>query len=129
MYEEELAYGLGGLLRSHGNVHQLMQGMMGIVADYAHANRMLNIEGRARQLIEEFTAVPPQEQPKQYAAPPPQANGQGHAQVTDAEYRNRLRTAMDRAGPPQPPRPQDYFSAPDPDPLRVYTRHAQGDRR
>lgn len=127
MYEEELAYGLGGLLRSHGNVHQLMQGMMGIVADYAHANRMLNIEGRARQLIEEFTAVP-QEQPKQYAAPPPQANGHLPGQVTDAEYRNRLRTAMDRAGPAVPPQPQDYFGAPDSDPLRVYTRHA-GDRR
>lgn len=119
MYEEELAYGLGGLLRSHGNVHQLIQGMMGIIADYAHANRMMNIEGRTRALFEEFTAAPDATPPQKMQQEPQPLRVDPRSQVTDQEYSARLRTAMSRAASePPPPVPNGH----DPDPYRIYTR-------
>lgn len=119
MYEEELAYGLGGLLRSKKTEDQLVQGMIGIIADYAHAKRALNLEGRARALLDAFATLQAQE------AAPPRPIAPDPAALTDQEYRNRLRTAMYRAGPAVPPPvPEDPYNLTDPDPLRIYTRHA-----
>jgi hypothetical protein len=137
MYED-LAAGLGQLLQDTRDDAQVLEGMIGILADWAYVKRQFDLAGRADALL---AFIRPQQQ-RQMRPPPGSLNGGGYPlpykgpngpvypPPGSPPYNDRLREAMSRAAQepdPEPgpiPQPAEYDRINDP--LKIYTKYAPG---
>ena len=136
MYED-LAAGLGQLLQDTRDEGQVLEGMIGILADWAYVKRQFDLAGRADALL--YFIRPHQQQrqvrnghslngghPLPYKGPQQQPV---YPPPGSPPYNDRLREAMSRAAqepdePPPPPQPAEYDRINDP--LKIYTKYAPG---